>query len=659
MDPSKDLFSPNPASPQEKVRMAYNRAFVNWQAYWVEAYRDQSFYLNNQWTPEERRYLQQEQRPDYVYNLVRACVNMVQGYQRKNRLSIIAQAVENSASKTADQLTKCIYHAMRFGKGHYAISDAFKGALVTGQGWVHTGVDYRFDTQSGDLFYEFVPWNAIIADPFYTQRDLSDCDYIIRRAYMSKEEALSKWPEKEEQIKAMQGNMRDELFTFLPQQRIFQSQNLLAYTEYWEQQFEEVKVVINPLTLQEIEVTKENAKVMAEAIKLPGVRHYKKMKKVIKFTALLNNEVIQEDTNPYNLNEYPFTPILGVYEPEYDLYQYKLQSLIRCIRDPQIEFNKRVGKMVDAMDSQINNGWIIKKTRFDNPMDFYKSGQGRVIFAKENADLNMDARQIVTNASASIQPLMELQQLFNQLTMRICGVNEELLGAADNNNQVGIVEKLRQGAGLVNLQDLFDGLRQSQEIIGNKTIKLIQNNWTPEKVMLITKEQPTPEFFNKMFGKYDCVCVEAPLTETQQQLFFRQLLEFKQLGAPISWSTILDAYPGQGKDKIMQDLQQQEQQQMQMQQAQMQAEMQDKAVINDLLIKEGQIKIAAAKEKLAKAEQDRASAVHQRALAMKEMETVEMDNINKFIDTILKIEDASSIKQGFELMETAQPAQRG
>lgn len=315
--------------------------------------------------------------------------------------------------------------------------------------------------------------------------------------------------------------------------------------------------------------------------------------------------------------------------------------------------------MVDAMDSQINNGWIIKKTRFDNPMDFYKSGQGRVIFAKENADLNMDARQIVTNASASIQPLMELQQLFNQLTMRICGVNEELLGAADNNNQVGIVEKLRQGAGLVNLQDLFDGLRQSQEIIGNKTIKLIQNNWTPEKVMLITKEQPTPEFFNKMFGKYDCVCVEAPLTETQQQLFFRQLLEFKQLGAPISWSTILDAYPGQGKEKIMQDLQQQEQQQAQMQQAQMQAELQDKAVINDLLIKEGQIKIAAAKEKLAKAEQDRASAVHQRALAMKEMEAVEMDNINKFIDTILKIEDASTIKQGFELMETAQPAQRG
>jgi len=86
----------------------------------------------------------------------------------------------------------------------------------------------------------------------------------------------------------------------------------------------------------------------------------------------------------------------------------------------------------------------------------------------------------------------------------------------------------------------------------------------------------------------------------------------------------------------------QQQMQQQMQQMQSQAEMQDKAIINDLLIKEGQIKMASAAEKLAKAEEDRAQAGHERALALKELEALDMDNINKFIDTILKLETAEA-----------------
>ena len=233
---STDLFSPNPGTPQEKVRTAYNRAFINWQAFWVEAYRDQSFYLNNQWTQQERFYLQQEQRPDYVYNLCRVCVNMVQGYERKHRLSTVVQPIEFGADQTADQLTKCLYHIERFGDIAYTASDAFAGALTTGIGYIGLEVDYRNDPENGDIKATFYPWNTIITDPFWTKLDFSDCDYLIRRSYMTKEEAISKFPEHRDMIMRMVGNMRDDLFTFLPQQRIFQSQNLLAYTEYWEQQ---------------------------------------------------------------------------------------------------------------------------------------------------------------------------------------------------------------------------------------------------------------------------------------------------------------------------------------------------------------------------------------------------------------------------------------
>lgn len=649
---SAELFSPNPATPQEKIRTAYNRAFINWQAFWVEAYRDQSFYLNNQWTPEERRYLQQEQRPDYCFNLTRSAVNMVQGYERKHRLSLIAQPIEMSSQKTADQFTKCIYHVMRTGKGHYAVSDAFKGALVTGIGYLALEVDYRQDPLNGDINVHFYPWNSIITDPFWTKKDFSDCDYIIRRAYMTKTEAISRFPEKKDIIEQMQGNMRDDLFTFLPEQRIFQSQNLLAYTEMWEQQYKEVKVVINPMTLQEIEVTRKNAKQLAPLMSLPFVKSYKRQKRVIKWSCILNNILIAEDDDPYNLDEYPFIPVIAVYEPEYDLYQYKMQSMIRCMRDPQIEFNKRVSKMVDTIDSQINAGWIVKKDKFDNPMDFYKTGQSRVIFAKTQADLMADARKL--DPAAFNPALIELQNIFNQLTMRIVGINEELLGAATD-DKAGILSMLRQGAGLVTLQDLFDNLRYAQECLGLKIIKLIQNNWEPEKVLQITKEEPTAEFYNKNFGKYDCVCAQTTLTETQQQLFFTQLMQFKELGAPVPWTTIFKAMPMQSKDELIKDVEQAEQQQQQMMQMQAQSEAQNQAIVNDLLQKESLIKIASAKEKLAKAEEDRAGAMHDRALAAKELSAMDMDQVNKFIDAILKLEKTEESEQKEEAETPNEP----
>jgi hypothetical protein len=234
--------------------------------------------------------------------------------------------------------------------------------------------------------------------------------------------------------------------------------------------------------------------------------------------------------------------------------------------------------------------------------------------------------------------------------MRICGVNEELLGA-ENDNKVGITEALRQGAGLINLQEPFDVFRQAKEMIGLKTIELIQNNWTPEKVFRVTKMQPTEEFFNKDFGKYDCACVEAQLTETQQQLFFRELLTFKQMEAPISWSAIMKAYPGQGKKEILDDMAQQEQQQAAMQQAQMQSQIEDKQIVNTLLMKEAQLKVASAKEKLAKAQEETALTAYHEAKAAKELDSMGLDNLHKFIDGIMKLENRSQINQNLEEQE--------
>ena len=145
---------------------------------------------------------------------------------------------------------------------------------------------------------------------------------------------------------------------------------------------------------------------------------------------------------------------------------------------------------------------------------------------------------------ADIPPAMfQLEQEFEKDIMEIAGVNSELFGMADNDKveTAGMLAKMRQSAGLVNLQDIMDGLRESQKLLGRKVLKLIQLNYSPEKIELITKKKPTDEFYSKTFAKYDVVVEEGVLTDTQQQTEYLQLSALKMMGVNVTDEELIDA----------------------------------------------------------------------------------------------------------------------
>jgi hypothetical protein len=244
---------------------------------------------------------------------------------------------------------------------------------------------------------------------------------------------------------------------------------------------------------------------------------------------IVEGKLLYYGTDPYGLYDYPFGPFTCIFEPSYDLYNWKIQSLVRLVRDPQTELNKRRSKMVDIIDAQLNSGWIAKTGAVTNNASLFKSGNGQVIFLRPEAQMT-DIQRI--QAPEIPQSMFQLEQEFEKDIMEIAGVNSELFGMADNDKveTAGILSKMRQSAGLVNLQDLFDNLRESQKLLGRKTLKLIQKNYTPEKIRMITKKEPTPEFYSGSFAKYDVVVEEGVLTDTQKQAQFVQLAALKGMG---------------------------------------------------------------------------------------------------------------------------------
>ena len=177
-------------------------------------------------------------------------------------------------------------------------------------------------------------------------------------------------------------------------------------------------------------------------------------------------------------------------------------------------------------------------------------------------------------------------------------------------------------------------------------MKVVRSNYTPGKIKsLLEGEEPERLFYNKAFGKYHCMVELGFNTESQKQMQFAQLMQLREMGVQIPDASLLDAATIQNKDKIDQMMQQQAQQAQQMQQQQAQVQMQELQARTRLAdarsmadqglgyerISRIQENHALAEERKAEAVKDDQIALLNFAKAMKELENIDMAQLEKIL----------------------------
>jgi hypothetical protein len=634
----------------------YERAYQMLNTFYAEAYKDQSFYLSNQWSLEELAYLNNQRRSGFTYNMIRRMINLVEGIQRSNRLSTIYSPIENAADSTAELLTDVGQYVMQYGGGYEKLSQAFKDACVTGISFISPYIDYRDDPVNGDIKFHLDHWNSVIWDPFMYERDMSDCGFIARRKFISRTEAISLLPEKEDAINALPYGSRDDKFTYMPFARQWGMQKLLNYTEYWRAKWETRDVLVD-MRSGETSEWKGDRKRLAVLQRMdPNIKVIKKPVRTVELGIIIEGELLYYGKDPYGLDDYPFVPIWVCYEPSYDLYTWKLQSLVRFVRDPQTELNKRRSKMVDIIDAQLNSGWIAKTGAVTNNSSLFKSGNGQVLFLKPEANMDTDIRRIEAPGIPDSQ--FALMDAFEKDIPNILGINPEMLGMPENEKveTAAILAKMRQASGLIGLRNVFDSLAESQKILGKKVMQLIQKNYSAEKVKAITKKEPTEEFYSGNWSKYNVIVEEGVLTDTQRQSQYMQLLALKGLNMPIPDGLIIKNSNLHGKAELNEILDAQAKQQQEAAQKQEQLQMQQMQVMTDGIESKAQSDQALAMERLnkinldaalnaertQKAEEDRTASVLNLVKAVKELEGLDLGLLTQKIALLKSLEAVQS-----------------
>ena len=619
------------------------------QSFWSEADTDTRFFSGDQtlWSDLYGN-LPANRRRQFNFNRIRRVINMISGHQRRNRKSTVVVPEENSNNLTADQFSKVMMWCNNKANVLETISDAFQGSLVTGMNFLHVWVDYRSDPVSGNIQVDHVPYNGFIVDPYFKKKDMSDCNAIWKRSYVTKREAISLLPANTEEILGLisndTGTGRDGKFQFQAESYNYGYKNLLTYDEYYYRDYRTQKMLVDSQTGETMEWRFDND----EGLRLflqqyPTITVIDQEVPTVRLAIVVQGKVMYHGPQPSGIDSYSFVPILTYYEPQMPYYPYRIQGVVRGLRDSQYLYNRRRIIELDILESQLNSGYIYKENSLVNPNDIFLQGQGRGLALKDEAQMT-DVQKI---PSPGIDPSMiQLSELLAQEIQEVAGVSDELLGFDNKDTLSGYHAMLKQSASTTTLQILFDQLDIAQKLLGKIFIDIIQTNFTPGKIQkILGGEQPSEEFYTKAFGRYNAVVEEGLNTATQRQLQFGQMLLLKEAGVPITTQDLMEAATVQNKDKIIENARKQEEQQMQAQQAQAQSAMQEQQARTELAqaraeadrglgmerisrINENQ---ALSEERRAQGEKDNEIALLNFVKALKEIESVDLAHLEKLL----------------------------
>lgn len=560
------------------METAYEQSISIGQTYWYQANQDIEYYAGNQsaWSTSYGVGIPESRRKQYNFNRIRPIVNSISGHQRRNRKSSVVTPIENGDAETADQFTKILMWINQQEGVLNTISDCFEGSLITGLTMLHTYMDYREDPVSGNIKVDALAFNQFLIDPFFRKQDLSDCNYIWRRSFLTKRECISLCPDQEETIMSLTSNTsvngRDAKFQFLPETYNPAITDLLTYDEYYYRDYRIQLMLADSQTGETIE-WKSNDKQMLEAFlaQNPQVQLIKQEIPTVNMALVIQGKVIYAGPNPSGSDKYPFVPVFCYFHPEMVDFPNRIQGITRGLKDAQYCYNRRKVIELDILESQMTSGFIMKENSIVNPNDAYLTGQGRTLFVKQGAQMS-DIQRI---ESPAIPPTtLAISETLAKEMNYISGVSEESMGMAADDVS-GILAMLRAKASVNSLEGVFDQLDRSQQLLARLHMDMIQTNFTPGKIQRILEgDGPAPQFYNKAFGRYHVAIEDGLNTSTQRQMQLMQMVQLKtEAGINFSEEDILEASTLQNKKKILDNLQKRQQQEQQAAQQQQQAQL--------------------------------------------------------------------------------------
>lgn len=504
-------------STASRVRAWFREAWTHrlWRRYREQAEEDRGFYVGGegQWMVKGDRAdldrITALQRPAVTYNYCQSSVNVLTGYERQNRQEIKAAPQGGEDVDDARILTWLLKFVQDQTEAPFKVSDGFGDGVIEGLRCFKVGIDFSEDPARGEIVLDSLrPGFDVIWDPYWLDYGLRDARYVLEFKQPRVEDLVRDYPNKADLIRSASGDLglvlpggesrsvpgddyggvRDPVRD-LELSRLFYDKDArrMLIVEAWWMERERVWLVIDEETKLVEETESETAarafaRVNPDRYRVVG-RYRRRAKTATVLPALL--ETLEEGDTPYenDAQSYPHVPYLA-YRKGDEVY-----GVIRNLKDPQRVENKRESAALDLVIRLANMRAMYEEGALVNPMDLTEQHSTKPVAVRSGhpfpkwftpEGLGELIRVIATMADRGKIALRE-----------VSGIETQLLGIKET-DESGIAIGRRQAQQQLIVASLFDNLRRTKRLLGQRFARRIQQHFSFEETLRLTNEQGQP-----------------------------------------------------------------------------------------------------------------------------------------------------------------------
>lgn len=486
------------------------------KAKWVkEANEDFEFAVGVQWDPNDKKKLEDAGVPALTINKIQPNIFLVSGYQRQNRSDWVGYPEGDEDNLEADIVTRLLKHAVKTCDGQFLVSEQFEDGIICGEGWIEPYIDYNEDLINGDLVLNKDNPMMIFVDPDSVKYDLSDAEYVIKvTPKLSKYQVLKIFPDKETEIDAINnGTIEFALgvetstaqtldYPMVGEEKkgdgtgeIAVKEKSYDLIEYYYKKYVP-KYLIADKDVGDIKPAKDKEEAdtyVATKNSGMGAVVAKVIKRIVPeiwVCAMIGQTVIDEYISPFypRWKSYPFFPFFAhrVTTPIEKAREFMTQGIVRSLKDPQREFNKRRSQELRILNSTANSGWLAEENTWKDKKDVEKYGATSGVTLEYKSGKPKPER--ITPAPLS-QGHAQLAAENTQDMKEISGINADLLAMQDKGSDAsGRAIHLRQQQGILMLQRIMDNFGRTQKMLGKFILSQLGELYTVETAMKVVGE---------------------------------------------------------------------------------------------------------------------------------------------------------------------------
>ncbi len=520
-----------------------------------------AFFRGDQWDQADLAALRAVRRPALTINKIISTLGNVMGEQIYNRSEISFRPRSGAPDTTAEILTKVFMQISDNNQLDWKRSDMFADGVIGSRGFLDVRIAFD-DSMQGEVKIENLNPKNVIVDPDADSYDPDDWNEVFTTKWVTADDIAllynvddadllrgreqSWFPYGYDSIERHRDRFGDRFNAFYA--GAYDQSSVLRNLRIVERQHRTLDKqlhFVNPQTGDMRAIPNDWSRDRIAYISQQfGLNTTKKLVKRIRWTVICDNVVLHDDWSPYkHFTVVPFFP---------HFRRGKTIGLVENLLGPQELLNKVSSQELHVINTTANSGWKVKAGALTNmsieELEQRGAQTGLVLEVSE-----IDAvEKIQPNATPT--GLDRITYKAEEHIKGISGVSDSMQGMDREDVAAKAIQAKRQ-AGSTNLAKPLDSLVRSDFILARNVLDLVQQYYTEERIMTITKDKltgeteqlhlnqitPEGEVLNDLtLGEYDVIVSSVPVRETLEDSQFDQAMAMREQGIEIPDTFVIE-----------------------------------------------------------------------------------------------------------------------